>query len=505
MKVYVKDGLLIPKRYVTDDQQEKVERRFTRDLYKEEKTCEACDYYSERPSDMCEGCQNYGGKIILWQDKTIKGKDYLRLPFGAREQVQKIFGDHKLIDKTPEVPMRRKPEFLGTLRPDQKKAYKAMRKAKHGVLRSPPRSGKTVMSAALVCKLALKTIILASQKDWLDNFHETFVGSENEKPMTDMKKKRIGFPRKLEDFEKYDVCLVTYQLFLSPKGQKLLHKIRNMFSVMLIDEVQTAGATQFAFVVSQFNCRYKIGVSGTPERKDSKEFIFYALLGPVFYENIVPRLRPAVEVVPVPGMGKLPQSWPYMVTKLEKDPNRLKLIAKTAVKDVKAGHMVLIPMSRVTVIKALTQAINILADKNIAESFIGGGQGAKSKDARKQMIDRARKYKTKVIVGTSRLLSTGINIPRASMMYQCTPSSNLQKAEQRFSRILTPFDGKPQPVLKYFLDEADVVKACMRKEHWQCLVPTFRPKIRGDVQAHLNEYFSKKKVRGVNDYSGGMI
>jgi superfamily II DNA or RNA helicase len=319
--------------------------------------------------------------------------------------------------------------------------------------------------------------------------------------MTNVKKKRIGFPRKLEEFEQFDICLVTSQMFISPRGKKLLNKIKKMFGVLLIDEVQTVGAPEMASVVSQLNVKYKIGVSGTPERKDGKEFIFYNLLGPVFYENFVERLRPTILVTPTALAGKLPQSWTYMVSKLEKDPARLKLIAETALEDVKNKHMVLIPMTRVPVINALVQAINQMAGKKIAGTF----HGQMHKDKRKAMIDYAREYRCRILVGNSRLLSTGINIPRASMMYQCTPSANIPKAEQRFSRVLTPHDGKPDPCIRYFLDDVDVIRKCLQKEHWQCLVPSFRPKVSTKTALILKEYFAKKgKTYGRNDYAGGV-
>lgn len=502
IKVYARDGLYVPMRHVTDEIKAEVKATFNRRMYDKEQTCENCDHYSERHSDICDACPNYKGEVKMASIQEVNDKQYLRLPYGARAQLQEIFGTCEIVDKTPERPMKVVPSFVGTLRPDQVLACKAMRKFKHGVLKSPPRTGKTVMGSYFVCKMGEKTLILAYQKDWLDNFYETFVGSDKQPAMTDIKKSRIGFPKTYEDFLKYDVCLVTSQMFISAKGKALLQKIKRLFGVLLIDEVQTVGAPEMASVVSQLVVRYKIGVSGTPERKDAKEFIFYNLLGPVFYENVVERLRPTVYVTPTAMSGKLPQSWTYMVSKLEKDPARLKLIAKQAIKDVKAGHMVLIPLTRVPVIDALAKAINILAGKKIAGVF----HGQMHKDRRKKMIQLACEYRCKVLVGNTRLLSTGINIPRASMLYQVSPSANIPKAEQRFSRVLTPHEGKPRPGIRYFLDDVGVVRKCMQKEHWQCLVPTFRPMMTPEVAQVLKGYFANKgKGPGVNDYMGGQV
>lgn len=505
VKAYVKDGIYIPIKYVKDEHEELLPRRFEKRIYVKESVCEKCDYYSERHCDVCDDCPNFGGHIKLHRKVEKGGKTYLRLPFGDIAGVRKIFGeDTKIIYKLPEIPMKRRIKFVQPLHDYQKPACQAMEGNYGGILKSAPRTGKTVMSAKTICDLGLKTIILAAQRDWLENFYETFVGSDTQAAMTDAKPKRIGFARKFEEFEKYDIALATYQTFLSPKGKKLLKKIKKMFSVMVIDEVQTVPSTEFSIIVSQFECLYKHGLSGTPERKDTKEWTAYKLLGPVFYETKVDSLKPSLDYVQTEFNGPIPKTWPYMVRKLENDPGRLKLIAKTAIKDVKAGHLVLIPLTQVIPIRALVKAINQMYGKNIAAEFTG----RVNKEDRKSLINKARNYKKKIIVGTMKLLSTGINIPRASMLYEVTPSSNPPKAEQRFRRVCTPLEGKPQPVIKYFLDDFDIRRSCMRNEYWQVMVPKMRPRVNPRVQEVLTTYMSKKKYNpntGTSSFTGGRI
>lgn len=499
LRIGCRDALYIPIKRITDEQYDKIEKRFERDVYKDDKVCEKCDFYSERPTDVCDNCPNFEGKIKTHSivKRGPNEKKFVRLPFGARDAVIRIFGtDVEFVDKNPDIPMKRKVKFLGELRDDQKTAVKKMFAKEFGVLKSPPRSGKTVMMAYTVCKWGQKTLILASQKDWLDNFYETFAGSDTQDALTDIRSKRIGFPKTLADFEKFDICLVTYQKFLSPKGKILLKAISKMFGCVVIDEVQSVGAKEFASVVSQLHVSKFIGLSGTPQRKDSKEWLIYSLIGPILYENKVDKLRPRLAYVHTAFGGKMPQQWTYMINKIEKDPKRLKLIAETALADVKAKHLVFIPFTRVEVIRAMVKAINQMAGKNIAAAFYGGI----SKEARIKLIQDAREYRVKIVVGNTRLLSTGINIPRASMLYQVSPSSNLPKAEQRFARILTPYEDKPAPTIKYFLDDVDVIRSCMRKEHWQCLVPQFRPIMTGDVRDTIDLYFKNKK-KPVDEFS----
>lgn len=274
-----------------------------------------------------------------------------------------------------------------------------------------------------------------------------------------------------------------------------------VLSVVEIDPQPT-----FDITVEDAHCYYGSAEGEPVLMHNCLEWVTYKLMGNIFYENKVKRMRPRVECVVPPFVGKLPQSWTYAINKLEKHPERLKFIAKEAVKDIKAGHTILIPMQRVPVIKALTQAINILMDKNVAASFFGGTpKSPKVKGNRKELIDKMRSGKLRCLVGQTRLLSTGINIQRASMLYQASPSSNLPKADQRFSRVLTPLDGKIQPVFKYFLDDIDIVRSCMRAEHFGCVWPTFRPLIDTKNKQKLDDYFKNRKNRGPAEYTDGYI
>lgn len=507
IKVFARDGLYIPIKHLNEEQKDDLRKRFTRDFYAKETVCERCDYYDQRPCDVCDSCANYKGRVTLAREVLVKEKRFFRLPFGGIKAVRKRLGDVKVIDRTASVEMARPIQFVRPLREDQIKAKDAMIMAKHGVLKSPPRSGKTVISAAAVCEIGLKTIIIASQREWLDNFYETFVGSDKEEAFTNASRKRVGMAKKFADFEKYDVALCTYQTFLSEGGKKLLKKIRKMFGVLLVDEIQGGNAKEYAATLNQFHCEYRIGLSGTPERKDNRHWVLDQLFGPVFYENKVERMVPEVKVTETQFHGPVPKSWTYMVRKLEFDAPRLKLIAETAIKDVKEEkHLVLIPMARVDAINALTKAINLMYGKNIARAF----HGKQPKEHRRETILRARAYKTKIIVGNTRLLSTGINIPRASDLFEVSPSSNIPNADQRFSRILTPHEGKPRPRVRYFLDDFDLRRGCMRNEFFQCLWPRFRPiigaKTKEKLYAYLQQKSGSRRSGGrSNFYTGGTL
>lgn len=499
--IHKREALFLRSKDLSNKTIQRIIERYSFKFY-EIKACKNCEYYEERLNtkgkhlDICDDCAAYKGSANLASPVVIDNKKYIKAPIGNPKDLLSIL-DHTEIDYEfknhfPKTKVKRKIKFIGKLRKDQKQAVAAIFKHRRGVVKAPPRSGKTVLSSAFICKLGLKTLILASQREWLLGFKETFVGSKTQKPLTNCKESQIGFCKTLEDFKKYDVCLATVQTFYNKRGQRLLRKIRDMFPALVVDEIHTGAAPKYAVVLASLNCKYKIGLSGTPSRKDQRFVIMRNLIGPNVIDVKVERLRPKVALVRTSYSkqykGMVP--WARMVSSLEKDPQRLKLIAKWAIKDAKDGHMILIPFAQVTPILALTKAINRMAGKTIAMAF----HGKLKKADRDLCIERARKYKIKILVGNTKLLSVGTNIPRASALYEQILSSNKEGAEQRFSRVLTPWDDKPTPLIRIFLDDLNVRRNCLRNEFFNVLRPKFNPIMSDKDYQALKSYLADKKA-----------
>lgn len=465
--------------------------KYTFQFY-EEKACAQCEFLNERHSEICDECGAYKGGAELASKVVINSKPFIKTPMGDRAGLISMLNDNGIqyvIKKHyPDLPMSRPIKFTGTLEDFQEGAVRDIIRRKRGVLKSPPRTGKTVMITAAICRLGKKATILASQREWLLGFQETFIGSETQKPLTTCRKSQIGFARTLADFDRLDVRLVTPQTFL--KKPQLLEAIRDSATIVAVDEVHTGAAPKYAKVISMLNSEYMWGASGTPSRKDGRYILMRNLLGPTVVEIKKRRLTPEIRLVrtqfKATYKGGVP--WTNMVRALENDPKRLNLIAKWALKDVERGHMVLIPLAQITPIKALTAAINKMAGEKIAQEFTGQLR----KKERDQYLQDARQYKIKVLVGTTKLLSVGTNIPRASALYDVTMSSNMENCEQRNSRILTPWKGKPNPLLRIFLDDTNVRRNCLASEYYQCLKPLFKPIISQSDEIALKEYLKKK-------------
>lgn len=488
IKVYKSNALYLRRNDLTPKMRQTINERYVVRFYNE-KVCAKCEHFEDRHTEeFCDPCAAFTDQVNLSGEYKIGNQTYVKAPLGDERQLMAWLSgkgyELDVIDKQPEhkkYPLK----FLGELRDYQLHVPKELIIAKRGILKAPPRTGKTVMFTNVACRIRGKTIIIASQKDWLDGFYDTFVGSELTKRMSNVPKSRIGFCTTLADFKKNVICLVTYHTFMH--HPKLLQQVKSMFTTALYDEVHTTAAYEFLKVVGTINARYTFGCSGTPSRKDGRFKLTEMVLG-----KIVSRAKREVMTCTV-KLNRTTFSdsrdkglWPTLVKRLETDPNRLRYIAETAVKDVKDGHCVLIPLAGVVAQKALVEAINKIAGKKIAFNFTG----SMKKTDRRQLILDAQLGKIPCIVGTMKMISTGLNIPPASALYEVTPSANPENCTQRVSRILTPHEGKPDPILRIFLDDYGVRRNCLRSEWFSTIKPVFKPNVSEKDTQILKDYFA---------------
>lgn len=502
LKIFSRECFFIPERGCSKDLVQALKKKYSFYFY-DDKVCSKCENGEYRvnggePLPECKHCAAFQSGMELSKRVKIKDRFYYTAPDGDEKGLVRLLRSHgiepEIICYQKDVPIA-PINLTADLYPYQEEAVATMIKAEKGVLKAPPRSGKTVMAAALVARLHKKTLIIASQREWLIGFQETFIGSKTQKGFTDLDPKRIGFCKELEDFEKYDICLATVQTFYAAKNaQEVLRKIRTMFSVVVVDEVHTSAASMYAQVMSRIACMYKIGLTGTPDRKDGKYVLTEAIFGKIAYEAKVKSLVPQVRLVKTEYSKVIGPNVPfaYITGPLERDKARQKLIAEYAIKDVRDGHVVLIPYSGIKAIHSQVALINQMAGTEIAKAFTGATKN------RAQLIEDARTKKVKVIVGTISLLSTGINIPTASALYETVIRKNFPASRQRFSRILTPYDDKPQPIIRYFLDDMDIRRVCMAGEFWQVLMREIHPIISDIDLAALKSYFSQKTQRQIS-------
>jgi superfamily II DNA or RNA helicase len=428
----------------------------------EEASCEKCEMLVDRHSYMCDTCAAFKGKIKLCTKRTIRGKPYIGLPLGDKANFKKkaglpswIYKD--VIDQRVRIKHGYDIEFTGELRDYQVAATTMMLKQRYGQLKAPPRSGKTVMAVYLTIKLGGPTLILAHQDDLLSSSGQmlsSFYEFTNIKDVEfEHKKKLIGIAKTRADLKRWPIVLSTYQKFINAAGNDFLEEVKKTFSVIIIDEAHKSAANCFSIVVNKFWAATKIGLTATPARKDTLDFVSSAIIGPVTTEVNPPQVKPKVHVQLTGVRPKTTYKiWHYAMAFLAKDTKRQQMIVDFAVRDVVAGHHIVIPVAYVHQANTLAKLIEEALFKKLGRRGLAEPFHSKIMD-RGKILDKCKSGRIKVLVGIRQLIQAGINIPRWSCIYEISPISNKPNHEQEIARIRTPLEGKPQPLIRHFLDE----------------------------------------------------
>lgn len=517
LKIIRANGYYIPIKKLTERAVSELEEKFTYFFFREE-ACKNCEHLDDRPSETCDSCASFLGGRTTQKPVQVGKSKYWKVPRGGKKRLLETLSDcgytnlQLEIERPDSRNFSRPIKVTIELRDYQTAAVATAFKKKFGIIEAPPRSGKTLMGAALTCKLGKKTLILAHQSEWLKQFRETFIGSETAQAFTNASPEQVRICTTLKEFQETDVCLATFATFFSEKkGKTLLQDISEMFELVVIDEVHGVPAKESSRVLAAFNASYIIGLTGTPARKITEEFkIANDLVGQVIYKAEVDRMRPRVELLEMPKKewtsGNGQASFTALVSRLESNTVRKTTICKKAIELAKRGHLVLIPLSRVNSILEWTRYINEETETpGFALPFYGGLPKSKKVDKRMEIVNAARQYKCKILVGNIALLSVGLNLPRASAIIECGLNSNIPKAQQRISRILTPMEGKPDPLVVFTLDDCDIMRSTRRNEYWNCVKPQFNPIVPQPIEKDLLRWFSETKKRKKNYVDYGSV
>ena len=458
--IILSDAIYVP----AEDLDPKQVKKQYRHRFYEEQDCRRCENRPERHNYLCNKCPAFTDQTVVYKERSRHGIPYIGLPFGDRDRIEDLFSidfhDYEIKDFRCKAKRRHKIEIEGlTPYDNQRPAIKDLGEYRYGILKAPPRSGKTpTMLYAAVKEFPYRIVMIADQREFLDQFLDHVREYTNLPELEERHKKKLfGYARTIEDMKNFEIAVCTYQTFLSEGGKKLLAALNKNFGTMLLDECHSAAAPQYSGIINSIKCAIRIGATGTVERKDKRHKIIKQIIGDVTAEINVDQLRANIYVHIVDftksrakyvGKG----GFSRLINFLSDHEKRNELIIEWAVKDIKAGHSIIIPVERKEHLWYMVKRINDEMGQVVAAGFEGATSKA-AKAARAKTLDDARSGKIRAVVGIKSLLRRGLNVPRWSMLYNITPSNNEPNWKQESSRILTPMEGKRQPGIRFFVDE----------------------------------------------------
>jgi len=317
------------------------------------------------------------------------------------------------------------PKFGFDLRESQQDVYDAIED--NAIINAFVSWGKTFTALAVAAKLGQKTLVVT---------HTVSLRTQWEKEI----RKVFGIEPGIIGSGKYDISppIVVGNI---QTLYKLRGKIEKEFGTIIIDECHHIPANTFSKLVDASYARYKIGLSGTVQRKDGKHVIMPDYFG---HNKFTPPkenyMEPTIEVIQtrIRFMDGAKIPWANRINDLVRQEEYGKLICFLAAAYRKQGHKVLLLSDRVYFLKRVKETLGEHCELITGEVPL---------TEREKKIERVQSGKVDILLGTQSIFSEGISVNPLSCLILATPVSNTPLLTQLVGRVIREYPGKIDPVV----------------------------------------------------------
>ena len=287
--------------------------------------------------------------------------------------------------------------------------------------------GKTFTALAIAGKLGQKTLVVTHTTNLRDQWAEEV-------------EKLYGFKAGIIGSGKFD----TSSLITIGNVQTLYRKINEIsreFGTLILDEMHHVSSPTFSRIIDKSFARYKIGLSGTIQRKDGKHVVFQdyfssRLFQPPKENYMVPKVDVIQSEIRFMDGANIP--WANRVNDLAFNEQYQHSIAMIAAAYASKGHRVLVLSDRVRFLKCCADLVG-----EIAVSVTGD----QTREARLKAAQQIASGEKKVLFGTQAIFSEGISINELSCLVLGTPVNNTPLLTQLIGRVVRLSPDKPQPTV----------------------------------------------------------
>ena len=343
------------------------------------------------------------------------------IPVGRTDLIPQ---DYEVVDKR-EVIKADFPEFKFDLRDSQKAVYDELND--NAIINAWVSWGKTFTGLAIAGKLGLKTLVVTHtvplRNQWAKEVEKVY----------GIKPSIIGSG----SFNTSGPVVIgnTQTLYRN------ISEIRHIFGTVILDEMHHVSSPTFSKIIDTNYARYKIGLSGTIERKDGKHVVFRDYFGHnVFKPPKENFMAPSVHILhsEVRFMDGAKIPWANRVTALGNNEEYRHTVALTAAAYAAKGHKVLVVSDRVHFLKACAE---LAGEDAICVT------GEVSHEDREKYMSEIRNGKKKILFGTQAIFSEGISLNNLSCLILGTPINNEPLLTQLIGRVIRKEENKRDPVI----------------------------------------------------------
>ena len=358
--------------------------------------------------------------IVIKNMARIKS-NLVSIPIGRTDLIP---SDYEIVDKRVNLPVEF-PEFKFDLRASQQKVYDEVED--NCIINAWVSWGKTFTGLAIAGKLGQKTLIIVHtvplRNQWAAEVEKVYGITPG----------IIGSGR--FDISSPVVIGNTQSLY------RRIPDIRREFGTVILDEMHHVSSPTFSKVVDTNYARYKIGLSGTIERKDGKHVVFRDYFGQKVHkppkENyMTPSILVYRSEVRFMDGSNIP--WANKVTQLAYNEEYLHSVALLAAFYAEKGHKVLVVSDRVHFLQTCAE---LAGEKAVCVT------GEVPHEDRRKLMSKISDGKANILCGTQAIFSEGISLDDLSCLILGTPVNNEPLLTQLIGRVIRKKEGKKNPVV----------------------------------------------------------
>ena len=344
----------------------------------------------------------------------------ISIPMGREDLIPP---EYEIVDKRVENEIDF-PDFKYDLRPSQQKVHDEV--YDNSIINAWVSWGKTITALAIAKKLGHKTLVVT---------HTTNLRNQSEKEVQKsfgITSGRIGSG--MFNIDAPIVCGNIQTLY------RRMDDIKEEFGTLILDEMHHVSSPTFTRIVDEMPTRYKIGLTGTLERKDGRHVVFRDYFG----HNV---LRPPKENYMTPRVDVIKSDirfldgsytpWAERINHLTYDSEYIHSVSMIAAKYAAEGHKVLVVSDRVHFLKLCAELVG-----DNAVSITGDMDFAQRENEMKKI-----KFNKDILFGTQSIFSEGISLNDLSCLVLGTPVNNEPLLTQLIGRVIREKEGKKQPVV----------------------------------------------------------
>ena len=342
------------------------------------------------------------------------------VPMGREDLIP---SDYEIVDKRV-VNEIEHPESTYKLRPSQQMAYDEVND--NSIINAWVSWGKTITALAIAAKLGQKTLVVT---------HTTNLRNQWEKEV----KKSFGYTAGRIGSGMFNIdapiCVGNIQTLY-----RRMDVLKKEFGTLILDEMHHVSSPTFTRIIDEMPARYKIGLTGTLQRKDGRHVVFRDYFG----HNV---LKPPKENYMIPSIHVIKSEirfldgsytpWAERINHLTQNSEYINSVSLIASKYAAQGHNVLVVSDRVAFLKSCSRLVGDNA------TFITGEMDFTERETTMNQIGKSHN----VLFGTQSIFSEGISLNQLSCLVLATPINNEPLLTQLIGRVIREREGKRQPVI----------------------------------------------------------